>query len=52
MVAVLGVVKIFLKVDRSASYYARYIAKNIVAANLATKCEIGIAYAIGIKKNQ
>lgn len=38
------------KVDRSASYYARYIAKNIVAANLADKCEIGIAYAIGIDK--
>ena len=42
--------KDFSKVDRSASYYARYIAKNIVAANLATKCEIGIAYAIGIKE--
>lgn len=37
------------KVDRSASYYARYIAKNIVAVGLAKKCEIGIAYAIGIK---
>lgn len=37
------------KVDRSASYYARYIAKNIVAAGLANKCEIGIAYAIGIE---
>jgi len=37
------------KVDRSASYYARYIAKNIVAAGLASKCEIGIAYAIGIE---
>ena len=36
------------KVDRSASYYARYIAKNIVASGLADKCEIGIAYAIGI----
>ncbi len=36
------------KVDRSASYYARYIAKNIVASKLADKCEIGIAYAIGI----
>lgn len=36
------------KVDRSASYYARYIAKNIVASGLANKCEIGIAYAIGI----
>ena len=38
------------KVDRSASYYARYIAKNIVGANLASKCEIGIAYAIGIEE--
>ena len=36
------------KVDRSASYYARYIAKNVVASKLALKCEIGIAYAIGI----
>ena len=36
------------KVDRSASYMARYIAKNIVAAKLASKCEIQIAYAIGI----
>lgn len=36
------------KVDRSASYMARYIAKNIVAAGLATECEIEIAYAIGI----
>ena len=38
------------KVDRSASYYARYIAKNIVASGLARKCEIGIAYAIGIEE--
>lgn len=38
------------KVDRSAAYYARYVAKNIVAAGLAEKCEIGIAYAIGIAK--
>ena len=38
------------KVDRSASYAARYIAKNIVAAGLADKCEIGIAYAIGVAK--
>lgn len=38
------------KVDRSASYYARYIAKNIVASGLAKKCEIGIAYAIGIER--
>ena len=42
--------KDFSKVDRSASYYARYIAKNIVASGLASKCKIGIAYAIGIKK--
>lgn len=35
------------KVDRSASYYARYVAKNVVAAGLADKCEIQIAYAIG-----
>ena len=38
------------KVDRSAAYYARYAAKNIVAAGLATKCEIQVAYAIGIAK--
>jgi len=36
------------KVDRSASYMARYIAKNIVAAGLADKCEVQIAYAIGV----
>ena len=36
------------KVDRSASYMARYIAKNIVAAGLADECELQIAYAIGI----
>ena len=36
------------KVDRSASYAARYIAKNIVAAELAEKCEVQIAYAIGV----
>jgi len=36
------------KVDRSASYMARYIAKNIVAAGLATKCEVQLAYAIGV----
>ncbi len=35
------------KVDRSAAYYARYVAKNIVAAGLADKCEIQVAYAIG-----
>lgn len=38
------------KVDRSAAYAARYAAKNIVAAGLADKCEIGLAYAIGIAK--
>lgn len=36
------------KVDRSASYAARYIAKNIVAANLAYRCEVQLAYAIGV----
>jgi S-adenosylmethionine synthetase len=36
------------KVDRSASYMARYIAKNIVAAGLADKCEVQLAYAIGV----
>jgi len=36
------------KVDRSGSYMARYVAKNIVAAGLADKCEIQIAYAIGV----
>ncbi|MBI4043890.1 MAG: methionine adenosyltransferase domain-containing protein [Candidatus Diapherotrites archaeon] len=36
------------KVDRSACYMARYIAKNIVAAKLADKCEIQLAYAIGV----
>jgi S-adenosylmethionine synthetase len=38
------------KVDRSASYAARYVAKNIVAAGLAEKCEIQLAYAIGVKE--
>ena len=38
------------KVDRSAAYMARYIAKNIVAAKLAKKCEIQLAYAIGVAK--
>ncbi len=38
------------KVDRSAAYYSRYIAKNIVAARLAKKCEIQLAYAIGVAK--
>ncbi len=38
------------KVDRSAAYAARYIAKNIVAAGLAEKCEIQLAYAIGVAR--
>lgn len=36
------------KVDRSAAYAARYIAKNIVAADLAKRCEIQLSYAIGV----
>ncbi len=36
------------KVDRSAAYMARYIAKNLVAADLATRCEVQLAYAIGV----
>ncbi|MGB9792411.1 MAG: methionine adenosyltransferase [Thermacetogeniaceae bacterium] len=36
------------KVDRSASYFARYVAKNIVAAGLARRCEVQFAYAIGV----
>ena len=38
------------KVDRSASYAARYVAKNIVAAGLANKCEVQLSYAIGVAK--
>ncbi len=38
------------KVDRSACYFARYVAKNIVAAKLAKKCEVQVAYAIGVAK--
>ncbi len=38
------------KVDRSAAYAARYIAKNIIAAGLANKCEIQLAYAIGVSE--
>src|SRR5699024_10062188 len=38
------------KVDRSAAYAARYVAKNIVAAKLAKRCEVQIAYAIGVAK--
>ncbi|MDO4680018.1 MAG: methionine adenosyltransferase [Aerococcus sp.] len=40
--------KDYTKVDRSASYMARYIAKNLVASGLAAKCEIQLAYAIGV----
>ena len=36
------------KVDRSAAYAARYVAKNVVAAGLADRCEVQVAYAIGI----
>ncbi|MDH4100760.1 MAG: methionine adenosyltransferase domain-containing protein, partial [Nitrospirota bacterium] len=36
------------KVDRSASYMARYIAKNLVAAGIAERCEVQLAYAIGV----
>ena len=38
------------KVDRSASYFARYVAKNVVGADLAEKCGIQVAYAIGVAK--
>ena len=38
------------KVDRSAAYMARYVAKNIVAAGLAARCEVQLAYAIGVKE--
>ena len=38
------------KVDRSACYYARFVAKNIVAAGLASRCEVQVAYAIGVAK--
>ena len=38
------------KVDRSACYYARYVAKNVVAAKLARRCEVQVAYAIGVAK--
>ena len=42
--------KDYTKVDRSANYYSRYVAKNIIAAGLASKVEIQVAYAIGIAK--
>ena len=38
------------KVDRSAAYAARWVAKNVVAAGLAKKCEVELAYAIGVAK--
>jgi S-adenosylmethionine synthetase len=38
------------KVDRSAAYYARFVAKNVVAAKLARRCEVQVAYAIGVAK--
>ena len=38
------------KVDRSAAYMARYVAKNVVAAGLADRCEIQLAYAIGVSE--
>jgi len=38
------------KVDRSATYFARYVAKNIVAAKIAARCEVQVAYAIGVAK--
>ena len=38
------------KVDRSACYYARYIAKNVVASGAARRCEVQVAYAIGVAK--
>jgi S-adenosylmethionine synthetase len=38
------------KVDRSAAYAARWVAKNVVAAGLATRCEIQVAYAIGVAR--
>jgi S-adenosylmethionine synthetase len=38
------------KVDRSAAYYCRYVAKNIVAHGLADRCEVQVSYAIGLTK--
>ena len=38
------------KVDRSAAYAMRHVAKNLVAAGLARKCEVGVAYAIGVAR--
>lgn len=42
--------KCLTKVDRSAAYYCRYVAKNIVSSGLAKKCEVQVAYAIGVAK--
>ena len=42
--------KDYSKVDRSGAYYARYVAKNIVASGIAKKCEIQVGYAIGVAK--
>lgn len=42
--------KDYTKVDRSGAYYARYVAKNIVASGLAKRCEVKVAYAIGISE--
>lgn len=39
--------KDYTKVDRSGAYYARYVAKSIVKAGLAGKCEVGVSYSIG-----
>src|SRR5207253_6748072 len=38
------------KVDRSAAYAARYVAKNVVAAGLSDRCEVNVAYAIGVAR--
>ena len=46
--AVLFRVKTLTKVDRSAAYASRWVAKNVVAAGLAKKCEVQLAYAIGV----
>ncbi len=42
--------KDYTKVDKTAAYYARYVAKNLVAAKLCDRCEVGISYAIGISR--
>ena len=48
MAAVPSRARIPTKVDRSAAYAARYVAKNVVAAGLADRCQIQVAYAIGV----